>query len=422
MQVLDAIRGMLGQLGVSVVIPVVIMIICLVLGAKLKKALIAGMTFGAAYIGLNLVIGLMLTTISPMANTIMQSFNVNKSILDVGWQVGASIAYSTPVGSMIILVSLGVNILMILTKTTKTLNVDVWNFWNHAFTASAVYIASGSLLFGLFAGACHAALCLIIADRTAKRVQEFYGIPGISIPHGWGVTSVPIILGVNWVLDRIPGVRDIVWDEKKIQEKWGIFGNPLVLGFVLGAALGLLAGYWSNIPLLLSSSITIGAVMLILPRFIGLFMESLSIVSEAVKSFMDKRFKGREFYIGLDTAILIGHPVTISASLVLIPIVILLSVFLPGNRVLAFGDLAALAYFVALVPCLSKGNLFRSIICGTVIMAIVLWICTSFGSSLTQMAVQAGYALPEGTSDITALSAGNWICWVFFQIGRLFGA
>lgn len=421
MQILDAIRNALGALGASVVIPVIIFVICLILGAKFKKSLIAGLTFAAAYIGLNLVIGLMLSTIAPMANTIMSYFNTNKTILDVGWQVGASIAYSTPVGSMIILVSIGVNILMIALKATKTLNVDVWNFWNHAFTASAVYIVSGSLIFGLFAGACHAALCLIIADRTAKRVQEFYNVPGVSIPHGWAVTSVPIIFAVNWILDRIPFIKDIQWDEKKIQEKWGIFGNPLVLGCVLGLALGLLAGYWRDIPLLLQSSFTIGAVMLILPRFVGLFMESLSIVSESAKTFMAKRFKDREFYIGLDSAILIGHPVTISASLVLIPIVILLSVFLPGNKVLALGDLASLAYFVALVPCLSKGNLFRSIICGTVIMACVLWLCTSFGSSLTTMAVQAGYELPAGTSDITALSCGNWITWIFYQIGRLFG-
>ncbi len=420
MQVITAVSDFLRSLGASVLIPIIIMIIALVLGAKFQKALVAGLTFSAGYIGLNLVIGLMLTTITPMCNIIMDYFGANKTILDVGWQVGASIAYSTTCGALIIIVSLAVNIIMLLLKATKTINVDIWNFWNHAFTASVVYITSGSLVFGLIAGAIHAALCLIIADLTAKRVQEFYGIPGISIPHGWCVTSVPIILGVNWLLDRIPGVKNIVWDEKKIQEKWGIFGNPLVLGTVLGLILGLLAGYYKDIPLLLQSAFTIGAVMLILPRFIGLFMESLSVVSEAAKGFMAKHFQGREFYIGLDSAVLIGHPITVAASLILIPIVILLSVFLPGNQVLAFGDLASLAYFVAMVPCLSNGNLFRSVICGAVIMTVVLYLCTSFGGALTAMALQAGYSLPEGTSDITALSAGNWITWVMFQISKLF--
>jgi hypothetical protein len=44
---------------------------------------------------------------------------------------------------------------------------------------------------------------------------------------------------------------------------------------------------------------------------------------------------------------------------------------------------------------------------------------TSFGSALTQMATSIGYALPEGAVDITGLSAGNWVSWVVYQIGRI---
>ncbi len=90
----------------------------------------------------------------------------------------------------------------------------------------------------------HTVYELIVADRTAKGVQEFYNLPGISIPHGWAVSSVPIIYAVNWVLDRIPGVKDINWDEGTIREKWGIFGDPLILGAILGIVVGALGGLW----------------------------------------------------------------------------------------------------------------------------------------------------------------------------------
>ena len=419
-ETITKISNALTSLGASVLIPIFIFIICMIFGAKLKKSLMAGLTFGAAYIGLNLVINLMMTTVNPMIEIMVVEWGLKNDILDVGWAVGSAIAYSTTCGALIILVSLGVNIIMLATKLTKTLNVDIWNFWNHAFTASVVYIISGNLILGLIAGAIHAAFCLVMADRTAKRVQDFYQVPGVSIPHGWAVTSIPIIAGVNWVLDRIPVIKDINWDEKHIQEKWGIFGSPLVLGTVLGLILGLLSGYWSDIPLLLSSAISIGAVMMIIPKFIALFMESLSVVSDAAKKFMKKHFGDREFYVGLDSAILIGHPVTVAAGLILIPVTLILAVILPGNRVLPFGDLASLAYFVALVPCLSKGNLFRSLICGVVIMSMVMLICTSFGSSMTEMAVSAGYTLPEGAVDITALSAGNWLTWILAKIAGLF--
>ena len=136
---------------------------------------------------------------------------------------------------------------------------------------------------------------------------------------------------------------------------------------------------------------------------------------------MEKNFSGREFYIGLDSAVLIGHPITVAAGIIVIPLVLGLALILPGNRVLPFGDLAATFYFVAMVPVMSKGNLFRSIISGAVIFIVVLYACTSFGSSLTEMAVSIGYAVPEGAVDITAMSAGNWISAVLFQVGKLFG-
>ena len=209
-EVIETIGNFLTSLGVPVLLPIIILILGLIFGQRFGTALRAGFTLGAAFISLNLVIGLLIGTLTPVVETMVENTGADLGILDVGWGVGAAIAFGTKAGALVILVSLAVNVLMLAFKLTKTLNVDIWNFWNHAFTASVVYLASGSMAFGLIAAAIHAAACLIIADRSAKRVQEFYNIPGISIPHGWAITSVPIIAAVNWVIDRIPYVRDIV--------------------------------------------------------------------------------------------------------------------------------------------------------------------------------------------------------------------
>ncbi len=162
--------------------------------------------------------------------------------------------------------------------------------------------------------------------------------------------------------------------------------------------------------------------MILIPKIIGFFMEALTPIAESARIFMQKKFSGRDFYIGLDSAVLIGHPVTVAAGIILIPITLGLALILPGNRVLPFGDLASMFYFVVMVPFMSKGNLFRSIICGAVIMTVVMYTCTFFGSSLTQMATSIGYVIPEGAVEITGLSAGNWVAAVLFWIGKLFGA
>ena len=59
--VITKVTSALTSLGASVLIPIFIFIMCMVFGAKFKKSLMAGLTFGAAYIGLNLIIGLLIS-------------------------------------------------------------------------------------------------------------------------------------------------------------------------------------------------------------------------------------------------------------------------------------------------------------------------------------------------------------------------
>lgn len=425
MSFIDGVRAVwdfVSGLGTTLLLPLIITILGLVFGQKLRTALRAGLMLAVGFITLNLVIGLLIGEMVPVVDAMVAGTGADLTILDVGWGVAAGIAWGTQAGSLVVLVCLATNIIMLALNLTKTLNVDIWNFWNQAFTASVVYLASGrNMVLAMVAAAIHTVYELVIADMTAKDVQEFYNLPGISIPHGWAVTSVPIIYAVNWVLDRIPGVKDIHWDESNIREKWGIFGEPLFLGVLLGIFVGLFGGLWKDPVRLLTLGVTIGAAMVLIPKIIGFFMEALTPIAQSAREFMKKRFGGREFYIGLDSAVLIGHPITVAAGIIMIPIVLGLALILPGNKVLPFGDLAATFYFVAMVPFLSKGNLFRSIVCGTVIFVVVLYACTSFGPSLTQMALETGYAIPEGAVDITGLSAGNWVSAILFQIGRLFG-
>ena len=425
MNFIDGVRAVwdfVSGLGSTLLLPLVITIIGLIFGQKLRTALRAGLMLAVGFITINLVIGLLIGEMVPVVNAMVEGTGANLTILDVGWGVAAGIAWGTQAGSLVVIVCLLTNIIMLALKLTKTLNIDIWNFWNQAFTASVVYLASGrNMVLAMVAAAIHTVYALVIADKTAKGVQEFYSLPGISIPHGWAVSSVPIIYAVNWVLDRIPGVKDIHWDESGIREKWGIFGEPLFLGVLLGVGVGLFGGLWRDPVRLLTLGVTIGAAMVLIPKIIGFFMEALTPIAQSAREFMKAKFGGREFYIGLDSAVLIGHPITVAAGIIMIPIVLGLALILPGNKVLPFGDLAATFYFVAMVPFMSKGNLFRSIICGTVIFVVVLYACTSFGPSLTEMAMEIGYAIPEGAVDITGLSAGNWLSALLFQVARLFG-
>src|SRR5690625_7364000 len=97
----------------------------------------------------------------------------------------------------------------------------------------------------------------------------------------------------------------------------GIFGDSTVLGLFRSLVIGILAGY--NIQEILQLAVQTGAVMLLLPKMVSLLMEGLAPISEAAGEFVKKRFPGRDLYIGMDSALAVGHPGVLSSSLILVP-------------------------------------------------------------------------------------------------------
>jgi len=123
-------------------LPIIIFVLALVLGAKFGRAFRAGVTVGIAFIGINLVIGLFWGSLTEVGQALVTNLDIQRNVYDVGWPSAAAIAFGTNVGLAVIPIALGVNIIMLLLKLTKTLNVDIWNFWHFAFLGSLVSIAS----------------------------------------------------------------------------------------------------------------------------------------------------------------------------------------------------------------------------------------------------------------------------------------
>ncbi len=425
--ILTGIKGIFDALGATIMLPIIIFLIAWAMGAKPGKAFRAGVTIGIAFIGINLVVGIMWGNLSAVGQAMVTNLNIQRDVMDMGWPSAASIAFGSPVGLWVIPIAIIVNIVLLALNLTKTLNIDVWNFWHFAFIGSMVMAATGSLAYGLAATAIAAAMGLFFGDWTAKAVQSFYGTPGISIPHLTSGPGVPFAIVTNWIVDRIPGLKDMEADPETIRKNWGVMGEPVILGLVIGLVLGVLAFFNAGdattvITKVLGVAMNLAAVMLLMPRMVQILMEGLIPVSEAAREFMQKRFNGREFYIGLDAAILIGHPAAISSALLLVPIAILLSIILPGNRVILFADLAVIPFVVSLFAPLMKGNIVRMVIAGTLELAVGFYIATGLADFFTATAVAAKFALPDNASRITSIADGfMWPGLLFTKLTEMLG-
>lgn len=409
----------LVDLGASVMMPIIFTIFALCLKVKIGKAIKSGLLIGIGFIGLNAIIALLTENLGPAAQKMVENFGLNLTVLDVGWPAASAIAFGSTVGVLIIPVCLIVNVIMILTKTTRTINVDIWNYWHFAFTGSIVYMLTGTLWISLFVSALNMIITMVIADRTAPMIEESLGLPGISIPHGFTASFVPIAIGVNWILDRIPGINKIKLDAATVQKKFGVFGEPAILGTIIGIFLGILAGY--NLKETLNLAVVLGAVLVLTPKMAAVLMEGLMVVSEAVQELLQNKFAGRgKLYIGLDSAVGVGHPVTLAISLILIPVTLLLAFIIPGNQFLPFASLAGLPFMFVLIVPIARGDFFRTFIIGVVTIAIGLIIGTNLAPLFTKAATAANFAIPSGTSLVSSIDYGSSIFpWITVRLVQL---
>ncbi|MCP6524936.1 PTS galactitol transporter subunit IIC, partial [Klebsiella pneumoniae] len=74
-------------------------------------------------------------------------------------------------------------------------------------------------------------------------IQKYFNLPGISLPTLSSVIFFPIGVLGNMVLDKIPVINKLNADPDQIQKRFGVFGEPMMLGVILGAGIGLLAEY-----------------------------------------------------------------------------------------------------------------------------------------------------------------------------------
>ena len=117
------------NLGSTVFIPVIIFILGLCVRLKPSKAFVSGITIGIGFIGLNLVVNLLQTSLGPAIKLMVSRYGLNLSIIDLGSGPGGPLAFSSTLGVLVIPIAFGLNLLLIWMGMTKTLNIDVWNLW-----------------------------------------------------------------------------------------------------------------------------------------------------------------------------------------------------------------------------------------------------------------------------------------------------
>ncbi|MFQ7845541.1 MAG: PTS galactitol transporter subunit IIC [Bifidobacterium bifidum] len=343
MEIINTIIG----LGASVMMPIIFFVVGLIFRMGIGKSFKAGMTVGVGFVGVNMVINLLLDNLGPASKAMVNRLGLHLTTVDVGWPTASTVGWGTPIMVATVVGFLVINAIMVFCKLTKTIDVDIFNYWIFLQVGALVYAVTSNFWFAVIFTWVIFAIVLKVADLTAPYIQKEYNLEGISFPHLAGLAWSPLAIAVNWIIDKIPGLKNVDFNADKIRKRFGAIGEPVVIGFILGLLIGVLAGYSPDKSVTLA--INIAAAMVLLPKMIDVLIEGLISVRDAAEKQLKIWFPNREFYIGMDTALLIGDSSVLATGLLLIPITILLAFILPGNEMLPFADLASLVFILALV-------------------------------------------------------------------------
>jgi PTS system galactitol-specific IIC component len=398
-----------------VMLPVIIFMIAVAVRVPLKRTLLSTVSLAAGFAGVFIAFNFFVVNISPAVQQLSQVRGLNFPVLDVGWPPLAAITWASPLAAISIPLIIVTNLAMLATGLTRTIYIDIWNFWHFALIGALVLALSGSMLLGLSATLLIAIYCFKLAEWTAADVERETGLKGISASPVSVNGIAPYTACVDWVIDRIPVLNKINYnpqashgeeEETESNNLLDLLREPMVIGILMGLALALAADYDTRATL--EMSVHIAAVMFLLPKSAGLIGEAMMPITHALRGQIERVFPQRKnLVVALDTGFLMGHKSVIMTGLILMALAIGIALVLPGNKVLPLGDLPNLISVMSVSVLMFRGNVFRAVLAGIPVIVSFLLISSSMAPLFTDLARKTPSFPMEGLGQITAFTDGG---------------
>lgn len=382
----------------SVLMLIVLTIISLIVGVKFSRALEGGIKLAISITAIGAVMNILTTSFSQALQAFVERTGIELSITDVGWAPLATITWGSPYTLYFLLVMIIVNIVMLLLNKTDTLDVDIFDIWHLAITGLfAMYMGANLLvttLLVIFIGV----LKIINSDLMKPTFNDLLDAPDenpMTTTH-MNYMMNPIVMLFNKIIDKLfPFLDKYDFDAAKLNSKIGFWGSKSAIGVYLGIFIGLLAGMKIMDTLTLAFT---AATCLELFSVIGQwFIESVEPLSQGIADFANKKLGGRTLNIGLDWPFIAGRAEMWASANILAPIMLLIAIILPGNKVLPLGGIIAMGLTPALLV-VTRGRILRMIIIGIFMLPVFLWSGTLIAPYATEAAKSVN-AFPQGLSE-----------------------
>lgn len=211
------------NLGPLVMMPLVLFLLGLLFGMGFRKSLRSGLTVGVGFAGVYLILDFFLTVIGEVGQVLSETFGGALTFIDIGWASFAAIGWASTIGAIFIPVGILANLIMLALKLTKTLSVNIWDYWESIIAGVIVQTLTGNFAFGLATATIVHMINLKVGDLTQPLMENYFGFKGISSYAAgyaeWGIIGRPIV----WVIEKIPGLKESKYTSDRLHPVDGGF-------------------------------------------------------------------------------------------------------------------------------------------------------------------------------------------------------
>jgi galactitol PTS system EIIC component len=424
MDIAYKIIAVVNDIGPVGIIPSIFLLVGLVTARNKLQALKRSVFIFIGLVSVAVLIGAYINFFNPVINTIVSSSTKSFSTIDIGWMVSVNSIFRSPILAHLYIALIAVNIIMLLLRLTRTLNIDLLNYWLFIFVGTMTYAITELRWLSIFFSALSSAIVLVLSDIYQPDIENYFGVEAVSNPQPSTVVWAPISGLINYIFNKIPLIKKAHIFYEEIQYKLGIVSEPMIMGFLAGSLIGYIARYKNfsldlrgNLLFCLLSGVNLAVIMILLPRAYNLLMKGMLPALNEFKAFINSKFSRKDFYLGTSSILFVGHPSVIGLSAIMIPLTVYIATRLPGNNVLPSADLVMIPFILVWAVAPAKGDIFRSFISALIIIPLILWITTDISVFLTDFYLLEGGEMVNGYSNISSIGAGsNVISWIFFQI------
>ncbi|MBY0755769.1 PTS glucitol transporter subunit IIA [Clostridium sardiniense] len=413
------------DLGAPPLMLIVLTLLAICMRVKFSKALEGGIKLAIALTAMGSIIGILTGNFAPALQAFVKSTGIELSITDVGWAPLATITWGSVYTLYFLMIIVIVNIIMLVINQTDTLDVDIFNVWHLSIIGLIVmYYSDNNLLLATLLVILIGVLKIKNADLMKPTFNDLLNMPDTNPTTTTHLNFMlnPVIMIFDKIFDKIfPFLDKYDFDAAQLNRRIGFWGSKFAIGVYLGVFIGILG---RQTPQIIFTLAFIGGMCLELFSFIGSwFIEAVEPLSQGITNFLSKKFAGRRFNIGIDWPFLASRAEMWAAANVLAPIMLVMALFLPGNKILPLGGIIAIGLTPALLV-VTRGKMIRMIITGCFMLPIFLWSGTAIAGFVTTTAKAVGAfpaGLPAGTLITHATLEGPIEKFIAILVGQFGG-